>query len=141
MPFISFSPNTIIKSTDVNTNFTNAVHLTDAQKVSNKAMVPAITTDTDGATITFDMSTSPVHQVTLTANRILALSNVSVGQFFILRLIQDGSGSHTVTWFTTIKWAGGSAPTLTTTASKTDVLGFLCTSAGNYDGYIVGQGL
>ncbi len=100
-----------------------------------------ITADTDGATITFNMATSNVHTVVLGGNRTLALSNVAVGQAFILRLVQDGTGTRTVTWFTTIKWAGGSAPTLTTTINKTDVFGFICTSAGNYDGYVVGQNL
>lgn len=100
-----------------------------------------ITADTDGATITFSMATSNLHTVTLGGNRILAVSNVSVGQCFIIRLVQDGAGSRTVTWFSTIKWAGGSAPTLTTTLNKTDVFGFLCTSSGNYDGFVVGQNL
>lgn len=101
---------------------------------------PTLTTDTDAATITFDLSTS-LHQVTLTDNRTLALSNETVGQTFVIRLIQNAVGSKTVTWFTTIKWEGGSAPTLTTTANKTDVFGFICTSAGNYDGFIIGQNL
>jgi hypothetical protein len=101
----------------------------------------ALTSDSDGATITFDMAASNIHTVTLGGNRILALSNVSVGQPFVIRLVQDDPGSRTVTWFSTIKWAGGSAPTLTTTANKIDVFGFLCTSSGNYDGFIVGQNL
>ena len=52
----------------------------------------------------------------------------------VLLLKQDGSGSRTVTnWKTfdqadgnesTVVWAGGSAPTLTTTASKLDILSF-----------------
>lgn len=100
-----------------------------------------LTTDSDGATVTFNMATSNLHQVTLGGNRTLALSNVSVGQCFIIRLIQDGTGSRTVTWFTTIKWAGGAAPTLTTTLNKTDVVGFICTSSGNYDGFVIGQNL
>lgn len=103
-------------------------------------MNPTLTSDTDAATITFDLSTS-LHTVTLGDNRTLALSNETVGQTFVIRLVQDGTGSRTVTWFSTIKWAGGSAPTLTTTASKTDVFGFICTSAGNYDGFIIGQNL
>ena len=100
-----------------------------------------ITADSDGATITFNLATSNIHSVTLGGNRTLALSNAAVGQCFILRLVQDGTGTRTVTWFTTIKWAGGSAPTLTTTINKTDVFGFLCTSAGNYDGFVIGQNL
>lgn len=101
-------------------------------------------TETDGATITFDLSDKTkgkVRSVTLGGNRTLAVSNGTVGQTFIIRLIQDGTGSRTVTWFSTIKWPDGTAPTLTTTANKIDVFGFLITSAGNYDGYILGQNL
>lgn len=98
-----------------------------------------ITTDTDGATVTFNMATSNVHTVTLAGNRTLAVSNVKVGQIFTVRLVQDSTGSRTVTWFTTIKWAGGAAPTLTTGTGKADTFVFLTTSSGNYDGYIVGQ--
>lgn len=96
---------------------------------------------TDGVTVTFDVSDGNIQTVTLGGNRTLAISNAKVGQVFMLRLQQDGTGSRTVTWFTTIKWAGGSAPTLTTTASKADILGFLVTSAGNYDGFVVGQNI
>jgi hypothetical protein len=110
-------------------------------KQTFQSTVGTITTDTDASTITFDLTASDVHSVTITANRTLALSNASVGQSFIIRIVQGGAGSFTVTWFTTIKWPGGSAPTLTTTSGKTDVLGFLCTSSGNYDGFIMGQNL
>lgn len=101
---------------------------------------PTLTSNSDGATVTFDLSTS-LHTVTLGGNRILALTNETVGQTFVIRLVQDGTGSRTVTWFATLKWAGGSAPTLTTTAAKTDVFGFICTSAGNYDAFVIGQNL
>lgn len=100
-----------------------------------------IVSATDGTTVTFDLSDGNYQKVTLGGNRTLALSNAKVGQFFVIDLVQDGTGSRTVTWFTTIKWSGGSAPTLTTTASKIDSLGFVCTSSGNYQGYILGQNL
>ena len=100
-----------------------------------------IESNTDGATVTFDLDTSSTHTVTLGGNRTLALSNADAGQKFIIRLVQDATGSRTVTWFSTIKWAGGVTPTLTTTANKTDVFGFICTSAGNYDGFVVGYNL
>lgn len=113
---------------------TGAVHVTTGQYGD-------ITADSDGATITFNLATSNIHSVTLGGNRTLALSNEHVGQCFMLRLQQDGTGSRTVTWFTTIKWAGGVAPTLTTTINKADMFGFVVTSAGNYDGFIIGQNL
>lgn len=100
-----------------------------------------ITSNSDGATVTFDLSQSKVHAVTLGGNRNLAVSNATVGQAFIVRLTQDGSGSRTVTWWSTIKWPGGSAPTLSTTINTTDVFGFLCTSSGNYDGYYIALGV
>lgn len=103
--------------------------------------VQTITAGTDGATITFDLSLGNIHTVTLGGNRTLALSNGSTGQSFVIRLLQDGTGSRTVTWFTTIKWAGGTAPTLTTTASKADAFGFITTGSGTYDGFIIGQNL
>jgi len=42
----------------------------------------------------------------------------------LLVLIQDGTGSRTVTWPATVKWAGGAAPTLTTTAAGIDIVSF-----------------
>lgn len=100
-----------------------------------------VTADSDGATITFSLAAGPIHTVTLGGNRTLALSNSATGKVFVLRLLQDGTGSRTVTWFSTIKWAGGSAPTLTTTASKADAFGFICTGSNTYDGFIIGQNL
>ena len=121
-----------------------AVTLSDTQTITNKTLTgvkATITAASDGATITFDLSLGPIHTVTLGGNRTLALSNSSAGKVFVVRLLQDGTGSRTVTWFSTIKWAGGSAPTLTTTASKADAFGFICTSTDNYDGFIIGQNL
>ena len=60
---------------------------------------------------------------------------------FVLLVKQDLTGSRTVTnWKTfdqddgnesTVKWAGGSAPTLTTTAAKTDILSFYWDNANH----------
>ncbi len=42
----------------------------------------------------------------------------------MLKLVQDSVGSRTATWPATVKWPGGSAPTLTTTATTgTDIIG------------------
>lgn len=94
---------------------------------------------TDEATITFDLDLSDKQRVTLGGNRILALSNSDGAQTFTIRLQQDGVGTRTVTWFATIKWAGGSEPTLTTTLNKADTFIFIRTGTDTYDGFIVGQ--
>ena len=100
-----------------------------------------IITATDGATVTFNLNLGNKQQVTLGGNRTLALSNETTGQAFALRVLQDGTGSRTVTWFSTIRWVAGTTPTLTTTASKLDWFGFICTGSGTYDGFILGQNL
>lgn len=93
-----------------------------------------IVTDLYGTTVTFDLGLSLIHAVTLTATiTTLALANVVVGSKFIVLLVQGGSGSYLVTnWFATVKWSGGSAPTLTTATGKTDAFEFLCTASGAY---------
>lgn len=49
-------------------------------------------------------------------------TNVKAGQTWLLSLTQDGTGSRTVTWGSQYKWAGGTAPTLSTAASSKDVI-------------------
>jgi len=102
----------------------------------------SVETASDGATVTFDLTAGNVHEVTLGGNRILAVSGAVTGQLFVVRLIQDGTGGRTVTWWDGISWEnGGTAPTLTTTLNKTDVFVFLCTGTNTYDGFTVGQNL
>lgn len=62
----------------------------------------------------------------LGGNVTLTAPTPSEGQFFTLILRQDATGSRTVAWSATpnIDWVGGSAPTITTTASSTDILEF-----------------
>lgn len=98
-------------------------------------------TATDGATVTFDLTTYKKHRVTLGGNRTLALSNVSAGDVFMISLIQDGSGGRTVTWWSGIKWSYGVVPTLSTTANKANVYGFIQIGTNSYYGFTVGDEL
>lgn len=101
-----------------------------------------INSSPDSATVVFDMDRANSHMVTLGGNRALTVTNVDVGQKFLIRLQQDSTGSRTVTWWSNIQWAeGGTEPTLTTTAGKADLFGFLSPSGGYYDGFVVGQNI
>ena len=104
-----------------------------------------ISMNADAGTVTFDLDQATTHGVTLGGTRTLALSNVQIGDKFLIRLQQDGTGSRTVNWFNHISWAGGSAPTLTTTAHKADIIGFLTASGTGsdywFDGLVVGQNI
>lgn len=98
-------------------------------------------TESGAATVTFNLNNSLVQTVELGGNRTLAVSNVTVGRPFFIRLEQDATGSRTVTWWSGIKWPGGTTPTLSTGADVIDSFMFIPTSAGVYDGYFAGFGL
>jgi hypothetical protein len=99
-------------------------------------------TETDGATVTFDFSDQTkgnVRTVTLAGNRTLAVSNVAIGQRFVLVLKQDAVGTRIPTWFAGISWPYNVVPTLTVTASKYDTFGFICIASNTYLGFVIGQ--
>ena len=80
---------------------------------------------TDASTISWDVGTSPVSKVTLGANRALgAATNAQTGQFVSLLVIQDGTGSRTLTFNAAYEFKDDTAPTLTTTAAKGDLFVF-----------------
>tara|TARA_A100001015_G_scaffold45052_1_gene49600 strand:+ start:138 stop:1112 length:975 start_codon:yes stop_codon:yes gene_type:complete len=82
---------------------------------------------TDASTISWDVIASPVAKVTLGANRTIAApsgSTPAAGQFIALTVIQDGTGSRTLTWNATYEFTEDTAPTLTTTANKGDLFIF-----------------
>lgn len=98
-------------------------------------------TETDAATVTIDWSDKTkgkIRTVTIAGSRTIAFSNVTVGQFLILRVIQGGTGSYTLTWPANISWPYGVVPTLSTAVGKIDWLVFYCKVAGatpTYDGF------
>jgi len=83
------------------------------------------TTLTDGSTVSWNASTEDVAKVTLGGNRTLgSASSGTTGQFISLLIIQDGTGSRTLTWNAAYEFAADTAPTLTTTAAKGDLFVF-----------------
>ncbi len=76
---------------------------------------------TDGATIAVNWANGNIQKVTLGGNRTFTFANPIAGGRYLIELTQDATGSRTIT-LPTIKWQGGTAPTLTTTASKTDLI-------------------
>jgi len=92
------------------------------------------TTLTDGATISWDAAQNQVTSVTLGGNRTLgAPTNLKDGAVYVLTIIQDSTGSRTLSFNAVFKFHQGSAPTLTTTASARDVLVFLSNGTNLYE--------
>jgi hypothetical protein len=93
------------------------------------ASLPTLSTLTDGATITWDYSTQGTEaKVTLAGNRTLSITNLPAGEvvYLTLEVIQDATGSRTLTLPASTKVIGGGAGavTLTTTGGATDLLTF-----------------
>lgn len=85
-----------------------------------------------------DVTVATVHYVTLTANCTFTFPTAAAGKSFTLVLVQDGTGSRTATWPASVKWAAGTAPTLTATASKRDAFSFLCADGSTWFGFTAG---
>jgi len=103
---------------------------TDVVQSFTAAQRGSITALTDGATITPDFADSNNFSVTLGGNRTLANpSNITAGQSGVIVVTQDGTGSRTLAYGSYWKFAGGTAPTLTTTASAVDVIAYYVESA------------
>ena len=87
--------------------------------------------------ITLALTNGTVQIITLTGNATITMPTAVSGKSFIMFLKQDATGSRTVTW-STVKWAGGTAPTITSTASRQDILSFFADGT-NWYGVVVGQ--
>ena len=114
--------------TQMNTKGTGDASLDTAQNWT-KGQRGEITALTDGATITIDMADSNNFSVTLGGNRTFANpSNDTAGQSGSIFITQDGTGSRTASWGTDWEFAGGTAPTLTTTAAASDRIDYVIRS-------------
>lgn len=110
--------------------------ITNAVPVSGDAEITGSKTFTQGpygTTVAMtaadvDLSAGDVFTVTISAATTLTFSNVPAGKAATFNLIITNGGAATVTWPTSVKWASGTAPTLT--ASGVDVLTFLTPDGG-----------
>jgi len=93
-------------------------------KFTAAAVAPEATL-TDASTVTWNSLTQSVSKVTLGGNRTMGLASGGVtGAFISILVIQDGTGSRTVTWNAAYEFAADTAPTLTTTANLGDLFVF-----------------
>nr|ANO58168.1 putative tail fiber protein [uncultured Gammaproteobacteria bacterium] len=116
-----------LATTTFSLNLANANEWTKTQNFNSTSL-------TFDATQDWDLSSNQVCDLTLTANTTFdAPTNLKDGGFYSITLIQDGTGSRTASWNTVFKWAGGTAPTLTTTASAKDIMVFRSDGTNMYE--------
>ena len=87
---------------------------------------------TDGANITWNFSLGNIATVTLAGNRTLDNPAALAVGTYILKVIQDGTGSRTLAYGNLFKWPAGTAPVLSTAASSVDILSFYCDGTNMY---------
>jgi len=95
--------------------------------------------------LTLNLENGNVFEVALNANiTTFTISNPpasGTAGSLTLKLTADGT-ARTITWGASVKWPGGTAPTLTSTNNKVDVLVFVTMDAGTtYYGFVAGQNL
>lgn len=120
----------------------STTNLSDSSSIALKAIANAFTaqqyfsevTLTDGATINWAVSGAQVAKVTLAGNRTVAApTGLQNGAFYSLMVIQDGTGSRTLSWNAVFKWNSGAAPTLSTAANAKDIFTFRSDGTNLYE--------
>jgi len=88
---------------------------------------------TVGASHTFVITTGTVQTATLTGSTpcTFTMPTATAGKSFILKLTQAATGMTTAT-FTGVKFSGGTAPTITATASAVDLISFIADGTNWY---------
>ena len=88
-----------------------------------------------GTSQTLSLTNGTVQTVTMTGNCTFTMPTATAGKSFILIATQDGTGSRTAV-FTSVKFANGVAPTLTTTATTgVDILTFVANGTSWFGTY------
>jgi len=82
---------------------------------------------------TLDLTSGTFQTVTMTGNCTFTMPTATAGRSFIL-VVSTGAGGFTGT-FTSVKWPSNTAPTLTTTASRWDILTFFSDGTNWYGTY------
>jgi hypothetical protein len=78
------------------------------------------------STVTLNLANGTFQNLTLTSATALTVTmpTATAGKSFILMVRQPASGTATTATFTSVKWPGGTAPTVTATLSRADFFAF-----------------
>lgn len=91
--------------------------------------------------VTLNLANGNVFSLTLTGAITLTFSGATAGKAcsFAVYLKQDTTGGRSISWPASVKWAGGSSPTLSTAANAVDIVVFESIDGGTiWYGSLVG---
>jgi len=108
---------------------------TDTQQTFTKAQGSAISALADGANISVDASLSNSFSLTISGStgQLDNPTNLVAGFTYIFRITQSGGGGDTLSFGTAYKFEGGTAPTITATASAVDLITGFCPDGANLE--------
>ena len=116
-------------SSNAQTQLTSKAALATAQTFT-AGQRGEVTALTSAASVTIDLADSNNFSCTMAHNITFANpTNAVAGQSGSIFLTQDGTGSRTGSWGANWDWAGGTAPTLTTTAAAVDRIDYVVRSS------------
>ena len=99
-------------------------HNTHTFRNAQRARIEAVSVG--AANVTLDFANAQMFSITLGTNSNLNRpSNLTVGQSGTIFVVQDGTGSRTLSYSSVFDFVGGTAPTLTTTASAVDRIDYV----------------
>ncbi len=119
----------LVKSIVSGSTVTGLGETTSSDQLEGRYAVE-VATLTDGANISVDLGANQNFTVTLAGNRTLDNpTNKVVGQTGSIFIVQDATGSRTLSYGTDYEFSGGTAPTLTTTAAAVDRIDYIVRSS------------
>ena len=89
-----------------------------------------------GSTYTINIANSTIITANLSATCTFTMPTATAGKSFIL-FLKTGAGTNTAT-FTSVKWVSNTAPTITATANRMDILTFTADGTNWYGNYAQG---
>jgi hypothetical protein len=90
------------------------------------------------STVTLDLANGTFQNLTLTSATALTVTmpTATAGKSFILIVRQPASGTATTVTFTGVKWPASTAPTITATLSRADILAFFYDGTNWYGSFV-----
>jgi hypothetical protein len=90
------------------------------------------------STVTLDLANGTFQNLTLTSATALTVTmpTATAGKSFILMVRQPASGTATTVTFTGVKWPASTAPTITATLSRADILAFFSDGTNWYGSFV-----
>lgn len=97
------------------------------------------TTLTFSSNISWDLNLNQVTELTLTGDATLNNpTNIQNGSTYILHVVQDGTGTHSLSFGSNYKFVGDAAPTISPTANYRDIFTFSAMGGNLYCTFVQG---